>query len=223
MPHVFGPLGRGRHHRRVPRARGRLLSPAVTAGGAAPVVVTDPVELIVFDLDGTLLDSDAALAQAFVDLGVERHKISFGHVVGAECARLGLALDDYLLAYDTESAQPFPGVGALLGQLDRWAVCSNKHPDSGHRELARLGWQPEAAWFADCFGGGAKAVAPLLDALRVEPSAAVFVGDTDHDRRTAADAGCRFVLAAWNPRATTAPGDLVASTPAALLALLAVT
>jgi HAD superfamily hydrolase (TIGR01549 family) len=180
----------------------------------------DPVDLVVFDLDGTLIDSDAALAQAFVDLGVAREDISFGHVIAAECDRLGVGLDAYLDAYDTDRAQPFPGVPALLAGVSRWAVCSNKHPVSGQRELARLGWEPEAAWFADRFGGGAKAVAPLLEALGVSPSAAVFVGDTDHDRRTALEAGCRFVLAGWNPRARAAPGDAVAATPSALLDLL---
>lgn len=220
MPHLFGPLGRGRCHGGLPRAGRCLLGTILTAGPAAPRDVTAAVELVVFDLDGTLLDSDAALAQAFVDLGVARDEISFGHVVADECARLGLRLDDYLAAYDTESAQPFPGVGALLDRVGRWAVCSNKHASSGRRELIRLGWEPETAWFADRFGGGAKTVAPLLDALGVAPDDAVFVGDTDHDRKTADAAGCRFVLAGWNPRATAAPGDLVAATPAALLPLV---
>ena len=37
------------------------------------------------------------------------------------------------------SAQPFPGVVELVARLDRWAVCSNKHAESGRAELARLG------------------------------------------------------------------------------------
>ena len=34
----------------------------------------------IFDLDGTLLDSDAALCGAFVALGVPHESVTFGHV-----------------------------------------------------------------------------------------------------------------------------------------------
>jgi phosphoglycolate phosphatase-like HAD superfamily hydrolase len=95
-------------------------------------------------------------------------------------------------------------------------VCSNKHPRSGHAELERLGWSPAATFFADAFSG-AKSVGAVLEAMALDPSSVIFVGDTDHDRTTARDAGCRFVLAGWNPRAVTRPGDEVASVPAMVL------
>lgn len=168
--------------------------------------------LIVFDLDGTLLDSDTALRDPFIKLGVPAEQISFGHVIADECMRLGISLDDYLSAYDTSYAQPFAGVEAMLAGVGRWAICSNKHPRSGEIELKRLGWKPEAAWFADRFDGP-KDPGPLLHSLGVEPRQALFVGDTEHDRRCAAATGCRFVLAGWNPRAEVVDGDLVASRP----------
>ncbi len=171
---------------------------------------------MVCDLDGTLLDSDKALADAFVALGVARHAVTYGHVLEVECRRLGLSLESYLDAYDTTSAQPFPGVEELLGELPRWAVCSNKHGSSGRAELGRLGWEPVTAWFADAFAG-AKALTPMLNALGVDPVDALFVGDTEHDRACAADAGSRFVLAGWNRRAVPVAGDLVARTPADVL------
>jgi HAD superfamily hydrolase (TIGR01549 family) len=170
----------------------------------------------VFDLDGTLLDSDAALLAAFVALGVDPADVTFGHVLADECARLGLRLDDYLTAYDVGAARPFPGVPEVVAGLDRWAVVSNKHGDSGRAELHRLGWQPEVALFADAFGGGAKHLTPALDALELTPSGIVFVGDTAHDRACARAVGCRFLLAGWNPRAAAGPGDVVLDEPAEL-------
>jgi HAD superfamily hydrolase (TIGR01549 family) len=173
----------------------------------------------IFDLDGTLVDSDEALRSAFVALGVPAESVTFGHVLADECARLGISVDDYLDVYDADLVQPFPGVVDLVGRLDRWAVCSNKHPDSGRAELDRLGWKPEVALFSDAFAG-AKELAPVLAALGVDAADAFFVGDTDHDRAAAAAVGCRFVLAAWNPRTTAQPSDLVAHHPLDVLELL---
>ncbi|HEY2667313.1 MAG TPA: HAD-IA family hydrolase [Actinomycetota bacterium] len=177
----------------------------------------------IFDLDGTLLDSDAALAGAFVALGVPRESITFGHVLADECARLGLRLEAYLDAYDHGAALPFPGVEEMLAVLERrglcWGLCSNKHSFSGHRELARLGWQPAVALFSEDFGGP-KRLDPVLGSIGLHAAGAIFVGDTAHDRACAADAGVAFALAGWNPRAVPLPGETVLEDPADLLSLL---
>jgi HAD superfamily hydrolase (TIGR01549 family) len=173
----------------------------------------------IFDLDGTLLDSDAALVHPFVALGVPREEITFGHVLAHECERLGITVDAYLEHYDVEAALPFDGIDDLLGKLDRWAVCSNKHTHVGRRELARLGWQPVVALFSDAFDGP-KSLPPVLAHLDLHADAVVFVGDTAHDRHAAAEVGARFALAGWNPRATPVDGDLVLSHPSELLELL---
>jgi len=175
--------------------------------------------IAVFDLDGTLVDSDHALADAFVALGVPREDITFGHLLADECDRLGVSVDDYLAAYDPERAQPYPGIDDLLAQLPVWGVCSNKHPESGAAELARMGWQPTVAAFADR-ASGPKQLGPVLAALDVSADEVLYVGDTAHDRACAEAVSCRFVLAGWNVRAEPEPGDLVAATPADVLAFL---
>jgi HAD superfamily hydrolase (TIGR01549 family) len=174
---------------------------------------------VVFDLDGTLVDSDAALVEPFLRLGVPREEIILGRLLDDECARLGVTVEDYLARYQPETVQPFPGVEEVLRALPRWAVASHKVRSSGEAELARLDWHPYVAMFAEDFGGGHKHLAPVLDAIGAAAPEVVFVGDTDHDRSCALDAGATFALAGWNPRVVPEDGDLVLRTPKDLLGL----
>jgi phosphoglycolate phosphatase-like HAD superfamily hydrolase len=173
----------------------------------------------VCDLDGTLLDSDEALLAPFLALGVARADVGRGLPVDQECARHGVAVSDYVEAYDVSTVQPYPGVVELVSSLGRWAVCSNKHQDSGRAELARLGWTPEVALFTDAFVGP-KRLAPVLERLGVTGAEVVFLGDTAHDRTCAREAGATFALAGWNLLAQPAPGDVVLEQPCQLLELL---
>ncbi len=180
---------------------------------------TAPVLRIpIFALDGTLVDSDEALAAAFVALGVPREEVTFGHVLADECARLGVDVQEYLDHYDPSAVGPFPDVVELLAQLPRWAICSNKRPESGLAELERLGWEPDVALFSNAFDGP-KSLDPVLDAMGLHPDHAVFVGDTDHDRSIAREAQVLFGLAGWNARATPQPGDIVLAQPSDVLDL----
>ncbi len=180
--------------------------------------VSGSVRAVVFDLDGTLIDSDAPLLEAFVSLGVPASTVTYGHAVAEECERLGLALDDYVAAYDTTAAQPFAEVDEVLGSLDRWAVCSNKHPASGEVELERLGWEPEVALFADAFGWRHKHLGPVLERLGLGPHEVVMVGDSDGDLRCAEEVGCHFLWAGWNDRtARMRPSGEVLARPSELL------
>jgi HAD superfamily hydrolase (TIGR01549 family) len=173
----------------------------------------------VFDLDGTLLDSDKALVAPFVALGIDEEQVTFGHVLADECERLGIDLEAYLEHYDSEMAAPFEGTLELVEALDRWAVCSNKHGDVGRAELERLQWKPEVSLFADAFDGP-KALPPVLREIGLGAGDIVFVGDTAHDRACAVEVGARFVLAGWNPRAVAAEGDIVLTNPLELLDLI---
>jgi HAD superfamily hydrolase (TIGR01549 family) len=178
------------------------------------------VTALIFDFDGTLVDSDAALVEPFVLLGVPREQISFGHAIGEECDRLGLSLDAYVAAYDEEIVQPFPGVAEVVPHLGRWAICSNKHPVSASAELARLGWTPELAVYSDHFDWAHKRLGPVLDAMGLRADEVAMVGDSDGDLRCAQEIGCAMVWAGWNPRVVAAaPDGLVLEQPEQLLDL----
>jgi phosphoglycolate phosphatase-like HAD superfamily hydrolase len=107
----------------------------------------------------------------------------------------------------------------MISALPRWAVCSNRLGAYARPEIESLGWRPDVALFVEDFGGP-KRLGPVLDALGAAPEEVFFVGDTDHDRRCALDAGVRFGLAGWNARATPAPGDVVLREPAEVVRLL---
>jgi phosphoglycolate phosphatase-like HAD superfamily hydrolase len=174
----------------------------------------------IFDLDGTLLDSDEALVAPLVALGVRREDITFGEPVDEACRRLGVATLEYVERYDPTMAAPFDGVVELLAELDRWAVCSNKAGSSGAADLARWGWHPEVALFTEAFGGGQKELLPVLAALGCRPDEVVYVGDSAHDQAAAAAASVAFLVAGWNSRAAGLTGDGVLEEPADLLAWL---
>lgn len=180
-------------------------------------------KVVVFDLDGTLIDSDDALVAPFVQLGVDRRDVTFGHAVAEECARLAISLDDYVAVYDTEVVEAFDGVQTVLDSVPRWAVCSNKHPESGRAELARLGWEPEVAMFADEFGWSHKSLPPVLERLAVSPAEVLMVGDSEGDLACARQVGCDFAWAGWNRRVVDAsPAGTVLDRPSVLLWLLGI-
>ena len=175
----------------------------------------------VFDLDGTLVDSDEALVVPFLRMGIAREDITFGLPAEQSCVELGVSIDDYVALYDVDEVKPFDGAEELVASLGRWAVCSNKHPVSASAELARLGWKPEVALFTDAFEGRPKELEPVLALHGVGADQVVFFGDTDHDRRCAEVVGAAFAWAGWNPRcAAASPSGVVLGHPLDVLDLL---
>ncbi|MCB1272036.1 MAG: HAD-IA family hydrolase [Microthrixaceae bacterium] len=177
--------------------------------------------VVVFDFDGTLVDSDEALLEPFDMLGIDRSRVVMGSAVAEECESLGVSMDAYVDAYDTDSVKPFAGVEEMLSGIPRWTILSNKHPRPAMAELARLGWAPEVVMCADAFDWAHKSLVPMLERMGLDASDVAMVGDSGGDLRCAQEVGCRFLWAGWNPRVRDAdPEGEVLDEPAQLLSAL---
>lgn len=183
--------------------------------------------LIVFDLDGTLVDSIHDLAVAASDLS-ERHgggrlddaEVCWmvgegaGILVERVMARAGHAapppgaLAEFLAIYDRrmfDTTRPYPGMIETLQELsDRHALAllTNKPADSGRKLLAHGGLDgffPHAV-----FGDGSFARKPdpagmrwLMERNGAAPERTILVGDSDVDVATARRAGVRLCVARY--------------------------
>jgi phosphoglycolate phosphatase len=188
-----------------------------------------PHRAIVFDLDGTLLDTLEDLADSMnavlAAAGYPTHPVAaYRHFVGDGVATLvrralpagakgrdaGVAA--MLQEYDRRwraKTKPYPGVEILLDGLTArglpFAILSNKPEDftrlTTHALLGR--WRFAAVW------GVGPDVPPKPDpagalalaaALRVPPAEILYVGDTNTDMETAVAAGMEPVGALWGFR-----------------------
>jgi phosphoglycolate phosphatase len=188
---------------------------------------------LVFDLDGTLVDSVPDLAAALNRLMRARGLAAFTHaevtaMVGDGAAALvRRALDargqpadetateafvaDYT-AHASDATRAFPGVMQTLRHLEetgwRMAVCTNKPVAAAREVLSALGM---ARFFASVGGGDSFPVrkphpAHLLATLREaggSPERAVMVGDHHNDVAAALGAKMPCIFAAWGYGAAT--------------------
>jgi phosphoglycolate phosphatase len=185
------------------------------------------IQLVVFDLDGTLVDSSRDLAAAtnalLSDLGAPTLPLDVivGFVgegaavlVRRALERSGLdpdaprALDRFLLHYDArllDSTHPYPGMVEAVGVLRaryRLAVLTNK-PERATMQILR-GLEMDG-FFADVIGGDSERgrkpdPAGLLDLVAragVTPAETLLVGDSPVDLATARRAGTRICLARY--------------------------
>ncbi|RDZ28018.1 phosphoglycolate phosphatase [Lysobacter silvisoli] len=185
---------------------------------------------VLFDLDGTLLDSApdmlaavnlmlAARGRAPMALAQLRPHVSRGGV-----AMIGAAfpeasdeqrkqwLPEFLDAYERELGRhsaPFDGIEAMLAQLEAagrpWGIVTNKPEYLAKQTLPPLGWESRCAVL---IGGDTLAVRkpdplPLTVAAQrmgIAPGDCVYVGDDERDILAARAAGMASVVALWGYR-----------------------
>ncbi|HNV01767.1 MAG TPA: HAD-IA family hydrolase [Vicinamibacterales bacterium] len=183
--------------------------------------------LLVFDLDGTLVDSIHDLASAASELSAryggppiddeaacwmvgEGAAVLVERVMAqaAQAAPPAVALQEFLALYDQrmfETTRPYPGTIETLQALaatHALALLTNKPEDSGRRILARLGLEP---YFPHAvFGDGRFAPKPdpaglqwLMERCGATAGRTLLIGDSDVDVRTARNGGVRLCLARY--------------------------
>ena len=199
---------------------------------------------VVWDMDGTLLDSavvvPAAFAAALRRLGrpavtadevVAAYHLGPPDVILAHLAGRALAADD-LEAYYTELEHalvaPYPGVTDTLD-----ALRAAGHPVAvftGASRRAAVMLLAAAGLRSDVLVGGDEVARPkpapdgvlmIAAALGVRPDELAYVGDSPPDARAARAAGSHAALAAWGHMYDPAePADSVLARPGDALALL---
>ncbi|GAB5446387.1 phosphoglycolate phosphatase [Gymnodinialimonas sp.] len=184
---------------------------------------------IVFDLDGTLIDSAADIAAAAnatlaevgappLSVDLARSFVGAGAVVFVERMARARNLPDaaalvprFVHHYEGAVHQTviYPGVEAALAALKdqghRLGLCTNKPARPTQAVLAHLGWTQlfDTVFTGDSLPQRKPDPAPLLAALDALGSGpAIYVGDSEVDVQTAERAGVPFLLYTPGYRAT---------------------
>lgn len=188
------------------------------------------IKLIIFDLDGTLLDSvddlGSAVNLALSKQGFPTHSTaSYKYFVGNGVAKLieravpkGTSAEvidavyrdfsDYYSAHYADKTVPYDGVDALLGELQKQklllAVASNK-PDIFTKSIISERWN---GVFAAVHGQreeipkkpNPQIAYNIMKEIGAEKAETLLIGDTNVDIETAKSAGIRSVGCLWGFR-----------------------
>ena len=185
------------------------------------------IEGVLFDLDGTLLDSApdlyAALQRQCEEEGAPvppyatvREVVSRGGRAVLRCAfgQLGEAavearVERFLALYEAlmgQATHAFEGIDGLLAQLEeqgvRWGIVTNKPGFLTDELLRRIGWagRPAAVISGDTLAVKKPDPAPVRLACSragIDPAHSLFVGDDRRDILAGAAAGLYTVAVSW--------------------------
>lgn len=182
---------------------------------------------ILFDFDGTLVDSAPAILNCFERV-LQTHALEACRSIDASLIGPPLrqtlealsgqsdpvVLDALALSfkdiYDTEACLQTPAYGACQHVLEQLcaqgftlAIATNKRQAPTQTIMAALGW---GTLFAKVFASDSAPqrysdktgmIAALLHDFDIAPQAALYIGDTEADGRAAAANGVAFLPVAW--------------------------
>lgn len=187
--------------------------------------------VVVFDLDGTLIDSRQAILDCWTDalkrLSLTSQVLLDERLIGPparEIARLlvgpdnadqaELLFESFVESYDEWGWQrclPFPDVDQKLRRMASSGtslhLVTNKRAVPTTQILNSLGWLPlfGGVYCSDQYGYPARSKAQLIVELIAEwginPKKAAYIGDTPQDRTAAMANGLRFLAAWWGDAA----------------------
>lgn len=186
------------------------------------------IRLIIFDLDGTLVDSSVditnALNHAIVPYGLDKLTVEktvslvgegltrlVEKLLGDERADIKPAVLERFLSYYTEHLSdytiPYPGVRETLEKLGayRKVVISNKREALSKRLLADLGL---IQYFDAVLGSDSvkerkpspEPVLKIMSLLSINPEEAIIVGDSTYDINAGRAAGVTTVAVSYGYR-----------------------
>lgn len=186
--------------------------------------------LVLFDLDGTLLDSAPDMVATINQMRARRGLSALAleevrpHVSRGARAMVGAAFPDwseaaviaavpeFLEIYGTVLGQygaAFDGVEKLLSTLEvagsRWGIITNKPIRFAQALMPHLGWEKRSAILlgGDSLPERKPHPLPLLhacDTLGFAPADAVYIGDDRRDIEAAHAAGMPAIAALWGYR-----------------------
>jgi len=185
-----------------------------------------PLQAVLFDLDGTLVDTApdliAALHATLAAHGRSseaaeptlRRAVSHGSgamlaaavpsLAEAERVALRLELIQRYQADIARQSRPFPGMQALLGHLEAermpWGVVTNKPEHLAAQLLAALGLRPAVLIGGDTLAKAKPHPEPLwaaAETLNSPAAATLYLGDAPNDMEAARRAGMPALLAGF--------------------------